>query len=48
MAENSSRAPKTGAQLRDNPEEREKCEKPPKKTFIAANRLKAAQFPLCR
>ena len=26
----SSRAPKTGAQLRDNPEEREKCEKPPK------------------
>ena len=37
MAKNSSpsRAPKTGAQLRDNPEEREKCEKSPT-PFIAA------------
>ena len=32
----SSRAPKTGAQLRDNLEEREKCEKSPKHPFIAA------------
>ena len=31
-----SRAPKTGAQLRDNPEEREKCGKTAKKPFIAA------------
>ena len=39
------RAPKTGAQLWENPEEREKCGKTDKKTFIA-NRLKAAQFAL--
>ena len=32
----SSRAPKTGAQLRDNPEEREKCGKTAKNPFIAA------------
>ena len=32
----SSRAPKTGAQLRDNPEEREKCGKPPKTPITAA------------
>ena len=32
----SSRAPKTNAQLRDNPEEREKCGKTAKKPFTAA------------
>ena len=32
----SSRAPKTGAQLRDNPEEREKCGKTAINPFIAA------------
>ena len=38
MAKNSSllRAPKTGAQLRDNPEEREKWRNKAEKSFIAA------------
>ena len=43
-----SRAPKTGAQLRDNPEEREKCGKSAKKPFIAAITKNAGSVvPVC-